>query len=62
MVADSVSIRVARKQDLNAMLDLIRQHQRYDVEFARRYCAKYFEGIGIVKEDEVLLLLSTPGL
>ena len=41
------------KSSLKAILALVRQHQRYDVEFSKRYYGMYFEGHKIVKEEEV---------
>jgi ribosomal protein S18 acetylase RimI-like enzyme len=55
MIADGLSIRKVKKQDLKAILDLIRQHQKYDVEFAKRYYAMYFQGDKMIEEDEVFV-------
>jgi hypothetical protein len=53
MVTEGLSIRLAKPGDLKAILALVRQHQRYDVEFAKRYYGMYFEGHKMVREDEV---------
>ena len=55
MVSDRTSIRLAKKADLKAMLNLVRQHQKYDKAFAERYYAKYFKGDEMFEEDEVFV-------
>src|SRR5262245_38326629 len=57
MASDPVPIRLAKKADLKAMLDLVRQHQKYDKAFAERYYAKYFKGDEIFEEDEVFVAI-----
>lgn len=49
----SVEIELAKKEDLRAILALIKDYLRYDVEFAKRYYDIYFEKGQITEKDEV---------
>jgi len=51
----SVHIQPAEKGDLRAILDLIRDYERYDVEFAKRYYDIYFRKDKITEKDKVLV-------
>lgn len=52
---DSVHIEPAKKGDLKAILSLIRDYERYDVEFAKRYYDIYFGKDKITEKDEVFV-------
>lgn len=49
----SVEIEPAEKRDLSEILSLIRNYERYDVEFAKRYYDIYFKKSPIVEKDKV---------
>jgi len=49
----SVNIKLAGQKDLRAILDLVRDYERYDVEFARRYYELYFSNNKITEKDQV---------
>jgi ribosomal protein S18 acetylase RimI-like enzyme len=51
----SVHIQPAEKGDLRAILDLIKDYERYDEEFAKRYYVMYFEKNKITEKDEVFV-------
>jgi ribosomal protein S18 acetylase RimI-like enzyme len=51
----SVHIEPAEKSDLRAILGLIRNYERYDVEFAKRYYDIYFGKDKITEKDEVFV-------
>jgi N-acetylglutamate synthase-like GNAT family acetyltransferase len=46
-------IRHAKKEDLESILDLVRDYESYDVEFAKRYYDLYFQKDQIVEKDKV---------
>ena len=50
---ESMYIKPAVQGDLRAILDLIRDYERYDVEFARRYYDLYFAKNKITEKDQV---------
>lgn len=50
-----VHIKPAEKGDLRAILDLIRDYERYDVDFAKRYYDIYFGKNKITEKDEVFV-------
>lgn len=53
-----VVIRTADKRDLKTILDIIREHMRYDREFARRYYDRFFdESDEMTERDEVYVAL-----
>jgi hypothetical protein len=41
----NIIIREATKGDLNDLLHIINEYQRYDVEFARGYYRRYFSNV-----------------
>lgn len=49
----SVQIEPAEKADLRGILALIRDYERYDVEFAKRYYDIYFKRGPIAEKDKV---------
>ena len=51
----TVHIEPAEKGDLKAILNLIRDYERYDVEFAKRYYDIYFGKDKITEKDEVFV-------
>jgi ribosomal protein S18 acetylase RimI-like enzyme len=51
----TVHIEPAEKWDLKAILNLIRDYERYDVEFAKRYYDIYFGKDKITEKDEVFV-------
>lgn len=51
----SVRIQPAEKGDRTAVLDLIGDYERYDVEFAERYYEIYFGKNKITEKDEVFV-------
>jgi ribosomal protein S18 acetylase RimI-like enzyme len=51
----SVHIQLAEKGDLRAILNLIKDYERYDVEFAKRYYDIYFQKDKITEKDEVFV-------
>jgi ribosomal protein S18 acetylase RimI-like enzyme len=51
----SVVIELAERDDLSAILDIIRDYQRYDVEFAKRYYDIYFRKDKITEQDKVFV-------
>jgi ribosomal protein S18 acetylase RimI-like enzyme len=51
----SVHIEPAEKSDLRAILGLIRNYERYDVEFAKRYYDIYFGKDKKTEKDEVFV-------
>jgi len=46
-------IRLATKEDLASILDLVSDYELYDVEFAKRYYDLYFREDQIVEKDKV---------
>ena len=46
-------ISMATKEDLDSVLDLIRDYERYDFEFAKRYYNVYFRKDQIADKDKV---------
>ena len=46
-------IRHAKKEDLESILDLVRDYESYDVEFAKRYYDLYFQKDQIADKDRV---------
>jgi N-acetylglutamate synthase-like GNAT family acetyltransferase len=46
-------IRHAKKEDLASILALVRDYERYDVEFAKRYFDLYFQKDQIAEKDKV---------
>ena len=44
---------LATKKDLNAILELVKDYERYDVEFAKRYYDIYFGKNQITEKDRV---------
>lgn len=46
-------IMLATKEDLASILDLVRDYERYDVEFAKRYYDVYFRKDQIADKDKV---------
>lgn len=55
----NIIIREATKADLNDVLHIINEYQRYDVEFARRYYRRYFsnEPDEMTEKDKVYVAL-----
>ncbi|MBM4137086.1 MAG: hypothetical protein FJ241_09705 [Nitrospira sp.] len=51
----AVYIQTAEKRDLSAILNLIKDYERYDVEFAKRYHDIYFSKNKITEQDEVFV-------
>lgn len=49
----TVEIVLAAKKDLTAILALVRDYERYDVEFAKRYYDIYFAKGQITEKDKV---------
>lgn len=56
----SILIREASKDNINEILHIINEYQRYDVEFARRYYRKYFSNKSdeMTEKDKVYVALS----
>ena len=54
-MSKSIQIKSAEKADLKAILSLIRNHERYDVEFAKRYYNIYFGEDEITEKDKVYI-------
>ena len=54
-MSKSIQIKSAEKADLKAILSLIKNHERYDVEFAKRYYNIYFRGEEITEKDKVYI-------
>lgn len=42
MSSERIIIKEAEKKDMKDILNIIKEYQKYDVEFARRYYQKYF--------------------
>jgi ribosomal protein S18 acetylase RimI-like enzyme len=51
----AVYIQTAEKSDLSAILSLIKDYERYDVEFAKRYYGIYFRKDKITEKDKVFV-------
>ena len=46
-------IRLAKREDLDSILALVKDYERYDVEFAKRYYDLYFQKDQIADNDRV---------
>ena len=53
---DPMYIKPAVPGDLRAILDLIRDYERYDVEFARRYYDLYFAKNKITEKNNTAFI------
>jgi hypothetical protein len=51
----TVYIQTAEKSDLSAILNLIKDYEHYDVEFAKRYYDIYFGKNKMTEKDEVFV-------
>ena len=46
-------IKLAGQEDLKDILDLVKDYESYDVEFARRYYELYFAKEKVTEKDQV---------